>query len=117
LIVSLQVDNSNGRIYQIPKDEEISPDFLPIEGLKPQSIFSLIGNLLSPGLRFSKTVSFMAAILALPNKYLGEIAKKFLNENKGKWINWELKDEDESQKYPVFWSINFIRLLKLCPND
>lgn len=58
----------------------------------------------------------MAAILALPNKQLGEIASNFLQDNKGKWINWELKEEDESQKFPVFWSINFIRLLKLCPN-
>lgn len=53
----------------------------------------MIGNLLSPGLRFSKTVTFMAAILALPNKHLGGMASKYLNDHVGKWINWELKED------------------------
>lgn len=72
LIVSLNSDESD--IHELPADEEESPDFLPIEGLNPHSLFAMIGNLLSPGLRFSKSVTFMAAILSLPNKFLGEMA-------------------------------------------
>lgn len=114
LIVSLKVDDKTNCV--MPADEYVAPDFIPIEGMRSQTMFSLIANLLSPGLRFSKTVSMMAAILALPNKYLGHIASKYLEDRKGNWVDWELK-EDGSQKFPVFWSLNFMRLLKLCPDE
>jgi hypothetical protein len=76
----------------------------------------LLAHLLSPGLMFSSTIAMFAAILALSNAYLGEAALELLKSKVGKWINWEL-DEDETQKCPVFWSLNFMRLLKFAPDE
>jgi len=92
------------------------PDFVPLEGLSTVDILRLTGHLIKPGFRFSKTVAFIAAILSLNNKYLTDAASTLLTENKSKWINWDL-DDSGVQKYPIFWSLNFMRVLKIAPYD
>ena len=114
LIVSL-VPSQEEKFY-LPDDKSKTPDFLPLFGLKTSEIFQLIGNLLSPGLLFGQVLSLMGAVLALPNKYLGQLAHQYLLEKRGQWINWSIKS-DGTQQYPVFWSYNFMRFLNLVPDE
>lgn len=102
--------------YNEPDDSSASIDFVPLSGLEPIDTFRLIANLLSPGLLFSGTVARMAAVLALQNKYLSGIAYNFLADSRGDWIKWDL-DSEGKQKFPVFWSLNFIRMVKLIPEE
>lgn len=99
--------------------DDTAPEFLPLSGLSDSHTFQLIGSLLKPGFMFSPTVAYLVAIMSLNNKYLSERAHNFLRTSLGKWIKWELSTENgkEVQKYPVFWSINFMRLLKLVPDE
>jgi hypothetical protein len=112
-ISSLTISND---IHQMPENESNAPDFLPMNNVSLNELFSLVGNLLSPGFMFARSASFMVAILSLTNKYLSDKASEYLLINKGKWINWQL-DEDKKQLFPAYWSINFIRLLQLVPHD
>jgi hypothetical protein len=101
---------------ELPSDEDAPVDFLPMDIENHQSFFSLIANLISPGLMFSKTDTLMIAILALNNQFIGVRAHFYLSENKGEWINWSC-DQEGKQKFPQFWSLNFMRLLKLVPDE
>jgi len=97
-------------------DDDTSPSFLPLgSDMKARTLFALVANLLSPRLRFQNLMSLMVAVLSLRNIYLATAADQFLQENVGRWISWELKD-DGTQKFPVCWSMTFIRILRLCPN-
>jgi len=101
-------------LIRLPDNEDVAPKFVPLN-LPLNQVFGLISNLLSDGLIFSETETYLVAILSLNNKYLADLALKYLLINKGKWIKWDL--EDGKQLFPTFWSINFMRLLKLAPND
>ncbi|VBB17894.1 vWFA domain-containing protein [Yasminevirus sp. GU-2018] len=115
LISSLELQTSDDQKFALPEAEDEAPVFVPLFGSKG-TVLSLIANLLSPGLMFSRAEGFMVAILALTNKYLAELALSYLTEHKGKWIKWDL-DAEGKQLFPVFWSLNFMRLLKLAPNS
>jgi len=114
LISSLQQMTGDDRKFSLPEDEEKSPDFIPLHG-PAGNIFSLIGNLLSSGYMFSRVEGFMVAIMALNNEHLAEMALAYLTEHKGRWIKWDLSEG--KQLFPVFWSLNFMRLLKLAPDS
>ena len=98
-------------------DDDSAPTFLPLGSeMKVAMLFALMGNLLSSGLRFGKMMSLIVAIMSLPNRYLSADAHRFLTENLGGWISWDLK-EDGTQKFPVCWSVSFMRILKMCPDQ
>ena len=100
---------------EVPSFSEESILFVPIIEDNLLETFILLSNLISPGLLFSRSEAFFASILALSNKELGGYAFKLLEQNKGKWINFEL-DKDQSQKFPLFWSLNIIHLLNSLPD-
>jgi hypothetical protein len=100
-------------VQDLSESEDESPNFLPIT-LSNKDLFSLIGNLLSPGLILPMATSLMIAILSLNNRFLGERAFAFLMEHKGAWIKWD-QDQTGEQLFPAFWSVNFFQLLKLVP--
>lgn len=102
--------------YKLPSDEKAHVNFLPMDIENLTTFFSLIANLISPGLMFSKTDTLMLAILALSNEFIKDKAHTYLFNNKGSWINWD-RDQDGKQCFPQFWSLNFMRLLKLVPDD
>jgi hypothetical protein len=102
--------------YALPDDDTVAPDYIPLDGCKKGTVMSMIANLIERGNLFPRQATFMVAILCLNNTYLKEIALEYLTEHIGKWINWEL-DEKKTQKFPLFWSLAFIRLLKLAPNN
>jgi len=112
LISSLKITDEK---FTLSDDESISPNFIPTN-ISNNNLFSLIANLLYPGLMFSQTETYIVAILALKNAYLSERAREFLLENKGKWINWS-RSQDGTQQHPTFWSINFMRLLKIARDE
>lgn len=114
LISSLKSVDYDKTIHVLSENEDESPSFIP-DTVEKANKLSLIANLLSPGLIFSRNESFMVAILALGNKFLSDLATEHLTEFKGKWINWGL--DGEKQLFPIFWSLNFMRLLKLAPNE
>jgi hypothetical protein len=114
-VASLQMESYEMRKFEIPEDEDIAPSFIPTN-LPASTLFNLIANLLRPGLLFSQAESLMVAILALKNIFLADIAYEFLLKMKGKWIKWDL-DADGKQLFSSFWSLNFIRLLNLAPNE
>lgn len=93
----------------LPEDDDVSPDFIPLAGLNGIDVFRLIGNLLFPGVLFSRNVGLFCAMLSLRNKYLAPQAHILLEQAKGTWINWSM-DEDGNQKMPVFWTLNILRL-------
>lgn len=95
--------------------DEDAPNFIPMN-LPRHQLFSLIAHLLYPGLMFSQTETYMVAILALKNAYLSDLAHEYLLENRGKWINWS-RSQDGTQQHPTFWSINFMRLLKIARDE
>ena len=104
---------------QLPESEDDAPNFLPMD-LNNRNFFSLIGNLLSPGLILSHTASLMIAVLSLNNKFLGERAYKYLKRNRGKWIDWSYsndKDGVKKQTSSAFWPHNFFRLVKKLPDE
>lgn len=109
LIASIVISNEN---CQVPEDFDQSPDFIPVNGLTEINVFRLIGNLLFPGVLFSKNVALLCAMLSLNNKYLAPLAHILLESEKGKWINWSL--DGDSQKMPIFWTLNVIRLFSNC---
>eukprot|EP00039_Didymoeca_costata_P029574 m.25264 g.25264 ORF g.25264 m.25264 type:complete len:1051 (-) comp7691_c0_seq1:148-3300(-) len=111
--------------YTIPEDDEESPAFIPFipehdggEGKHPKrragNVFKLLANLLKPGLLFGSNTAMLAAALALKNKHLGSLAEELLARNKGKWIDWSIK-EDGTQNYPPNWSVHFMRILTFIP--
>lgn len=108
----------------LPEDDDEAPDFIPYnithdgvgDSLKTSEFFQLVGNLLKPGYLLSESVTFIIAILALPNGHFGKLAYDYLMSKRGSWIKWEL-DEQGNQKHPVYWSMAFMRILKLAPND
>lgn len=117
------ITNDNLDLIRLPDDDDITPKFVPLN-LPLHQVFGLISNLLSDGLIFSETETYLVAILSLNNKYLADMALQYLSINKGKWIKWDLDTTDTStsngfgkQLFPTFWSINFMRLLKLAPDD
>ena len=114
LISSLEAVEQDKQLA-LPDDVDTAPTFIPAEGLPPLKVFRLVANLLKPGLLFSRQVAMMTAVLAARNKHLGSLARGLLEKAKGSWVSWE-RDQDGKQKSPVFWSINFIRLLKLAPD-
>lgn len=125
LICSINLELNTDGSFCLPENEDEAPMFIPVNVL-PEQLFSLIGNLLSSGLMFSKSETFMVSILALRNKYLSTLAYDYLLSNKGKWINWDTEkkpDTDDTVNafptllFPTFWSLNFMRLLKLAPNE
>lgn len=94
------------------KKEDIS--FIPLSSqLSNRDLFRLIANLLVDGLMFPVNVSYIAAILSINNKYIKDRAIEYLTENKGKWIDWSLDKDTGSPTSPMFWSINFFRVLRL----
>ena len=100
----------------LPEDKSEAPICIPLDGCKKGTVLSMLATLIVPGNLFPRQATFMVAILCLANKYLREIALEYLTEHRGKWIKWEL-DERSTQKFPVFWSLGFIRLLTLAPDD
>lgn len=86
-------------------------NFLPLN-LDNETLFKLLGHLLKPGITFNRIESFMIAILCLNNKFLGLKAHEYLKDNCGKWIDWSL-NEEKKPDHPMFWSFNFISLLRL----
>lgn len=113
LIAGLEL-NKTDQALSLPLDLETSPKFVPWNSaLTPEEVFSLLANLLSPGLLFSRNETFMVAILALKNSHLQEMAHQYLLEHKGKWIKWDVEEKEQRQLFPVFWSRNFFQLLKL----
>lgn len=102
---------------QLPQEEDEAPDFIPMhDEIAPIDIFRLIANLLKLGLLFSEFTAILAAILSLHNRYLADFAKNLLAEKKGQWIDWTLKD-DETQNNPTHWSMNFMRILSILPDE
>jgi hypothetical protein len=102
--------------YYLPTDEGAIINFIPIHMTDLTTIFKLIANLIYPGLMFSKTETFLIAILALKNECLKDRADVYLHQNKGAWMNWIL-DDKYNQKIPKFSSLNIIELLNLVHND
>jgi hypothetical protein len=98
-----------------PPDE--TPTFVPYSNdMNSMDVMQLLGNLLSHKMVLSKSVGLLAAILALKNTILAEHALTALKANVGNWIDWSL-DVDQKQNTPMCWSMNFITLLKLAPDD
>jgi len=113
LIAKVQISDDK---WVLPEDENQAPEYIPYEGLREADVFRLLGNLIKPSFLFSYAVAHCAAILSLNNKYLSDMATSFLVSDKSKWIKMEL-DADGSPKFPLFWSLNFMRLLKLVPDS
>ena len=115
VIAAIQITNTP---QLLPESEDEAPRFIPMKLINKQ-FFSLIGNLLSPGVILPRTASMMIAVLSLNNKFLKKRAKQFLKNNKGKWIDWSLIDEGgaKKQKSPAFWPVNFFRLVNKLPEE
>ena len=96
-------------------DEDVAPNFIPLN-IRSNLMFNLMANLMCPGMMFSSHDCFFVAILSLSNKHLSSSAHDFLAQHIGKWISWELDSEGKQAK-PVFWAMNFMRLLKMIPDD
>ena len=126
VISEIQVASSDAGVdhqqYSISNDVDVCPNFIPmydnqeVSSETAMNTMRLIGNLLSPKYLFPKTVAMMAAIIALRNRHLHDYAEKVLQDNIGKWIDWSVNNENK-QTSPVFWSLNFMKLLKLAPDN
>eukprot|EP00930_Biecheleria_cincta_P096855 TRINITY_DN88634_c0_g1_i1.p1 TRINITY_DN88634_c0_g1~~TRINITY_DN88634_c0_g1_i1.p1 ORF type:complete len:963 (-),score=124.69 TRINITY_DN88634_c0_g1_i1:236-3124(-) len=115
LIASMEVTEM---VPKLSADEEESPDFVPLRGLSSFMIFRMLANLLSPGLLFSDTVAHLAAILALRNVHLHDMALDFLVEKRGKWIRLEMDDKlDDTPKSPLFYVLGVHRIFVTAPDD
>lgn len=99
----------------LPPNEDEPPTFIPMN-MKSIQVFRLMANLMCPGMMFSPTECFLVAILSLTNKNLTDIAHSFLSQHVGKWISWKVDAEGKQDK-PVFWSKNFMLLLKMAPDE
>lgn len=99
--------------------DEDAPEFkipaIPVS-LKSHDLFRLIGHLIKPGFMFSSFQTYMIAILGLKNQFLAEVSQKILEQNVGKWIKWDL-DATGAQLFPMFWPIDFIKLLRMLPDS
>ena len=101
----------------LPDDVGESPAFIPLHGkLTDMQILRLLANLICPGSLFTESEVMMVAILGLYQTDLKFLCKNVLKKQVGGWIDFALK-EDGSQCSPTFWSLNFMRLLKLCPDE
>ncbi|NDB60327.1 hypothetical protein EB001_18010 [bacterium] len=101
---------------ELPQDKNADINFVPMNIDSDSAFFGLIANLIAPGLMFSRNDSLMLAILALNNQYLNSRAYSYLHANVGKWIKWT-RDENGKQQFPQFWSLNFMVLLTLVPDE
>ncbi len=98
---------------QVVSREETKSDFICADNTL--DLMKLVSHLLVPGTLFSNTVAMFAAVLCLHNAHLMPIARELLASKVGTWINWEVVGD--KQACPVFWSLNFMRLLKLLPDQ
>eukprot|EP00931_Biecheleriopsis_adriatica_P005831 TRINITY_DN107316_c0_g1_i1.p1 TRINITY_DN107316_c0_g1~~TRINITY_DN107316_c0_g1_i1.p1 ORF type:complete len:969 (+),score=155.03 TRINITY_DN107316_c0_g1_i1:16-2922(+) len=105
-------------VPKLPSNEEESPDFVPLSGISPSITFRMIANLVSPGLLFSDTVAHLAAILALRNNILHDLAHRFLMDKRGKWINFDMDDtQEDTPKHPLFFVLGIHRIFASAPDE
>lgn len=96
----------------ISEDDDLPlPDRSIPLNLPLNKIFELGMHTVAPGTKFTLRYSAMLALHSIQcGSVLSELAKKFLEKNRGRWINWKRRD-DGTVEVPDCWSFSFLKFL------